>query len=173
MIMQNLIWVLFFSFFTACNDAKTDQSDLDTIDAASNDLPAKWRDDMLTEVNALRKKGCKCPDGVNYPPAPLLKRNTKLDKSANAHAADMNKHDFFSHTGSDGSKFSTRFTRAGYEWSNAAENIAYNYASVPAVVKGWRESAGHCHNMMNPTYKEIGSGKVGAYWVQDLGTQME
>jgi uncharacterized protein YkwD len=171
--MQNLILVLFFSFFVNCKDAKVDQNEMVLLDETASDLPAKWRDDMLKEVNALRQKGCKCPDGKNYPPAPLLKRNSKLDKSANAHAADMKRRDFFSHTGSDGSSFSDRFTRAGYEWSNAAENIAYNYTSVSAVVKGWRESAGHCHNMMNPKYKEIGSGKVGAYWVQDLGTQME
>jgi uncharacterized protein YkwD len=168
--MKNLILVALFSVGFACTGAKSDQNELEIVES---ELPKNWRDLMLTEVNDLRLKGCKCPDGKRYSPAPALKRNAKLDKSANVHAADMNSNDFFSHTGSDGSAFSKRFTRAGYKWSAAAENIAYNYTSVAAVVKGWRESAGHCHNMMNPKYKEMGSGKVGAYWVQDLGAQME
>jgi uncharacterized protein YkwD len=168
--MKNLMLLVLFSIGFACTGAKSDQNEMEIFDA---ELPKNWRDLMLTEVNTLRKNGCKCPDGKVYSPAPLLKRNSKLDKSANVHAIDMDKNDFFSHTGSDGSSFSKRFTRAGYEWSAAAENIAFNYTSVKSVVKGWRESAGHCHNIMNPKYKEMGSGKVGAYWVQDLGTQME
>ncbi len=54
-----------------------------------------------------------------------------------------------------------------------AENIAWNYQSPEAVMKGWMNSAGHKKNILNKSYKSVGIGcfiKDGQrYWVQCFG----
>lgn len=86
-------------------------------------------------------------------------------------------HNFFSHTGSDGSTLGTRATAAGYVWSSLGENIAAGQATVTEVVDGWMKSDGHCANLMNPGYRDIGvacvagssSNTYRTYWTQDFG----
>ena len=53
------------------------------------------------------------------------------------------------------------------------ENIAYGPKSVEEVVQGWLDSPGHCENIMDPRFVEMGLGyavghvsKRGLYWVQ-------
>jgi uncharacterized protein YkwD len=48
--------------------------------------------------------------------------------------------------------------QAGYTWSTWGENIGAGYASPAAVVNGWLASDGHCVNLMNPTFQELGVG---------------
>ncbi|MBK6932495.1 MAG: CAP domain-containing protein [Saprospirales bacterium] len=128
---------------------------------------------VLDEVNALRASGCKCPDGKRFRPAPALIWDTRLEKAAQEHAADMSRERYFSHTSLDGSSFSERISRTGYPWQFVGENIAKGYPSAKAVVDAWRTSKDHCPNLMNPYFRDMGIGKAGAYWVQDLGTQPE
>jgi uncharacterized protein YkwD len=33
----------------------------------------------------------------------------------------------------------------------------------------WFKSEGHCHNLMNPAFKEVGIVQYNDYWVQDFG----
>jgi len=128
---------------------------------------------VLDEVNALRAAGCRCPGGKRFGPAPALHLNTQLNAAAQGHAADMNKRRYFSHDSRDGSTFSDRISRAGYRWRYSGENIAMGQPTAEAVVKAWRNSKGHCHNLMNPNYRDMGIGKAGPYWVQNLGTRAE
>ena len=131
-------------------------------------LTGNFQTDMLAYVNALRTKGCKC-NGVQMPIVPALKWNKLLENAAIRHANDMSSKNFFSHTGSDGSSMSQRVTAAGYNWSYVSENIAWGYTSLPAVINGWVNSAGHCKNMMSANTTELGASRVGNYWVQDFG----
>ena len=44
------------------------------------------------------------------------------------------------------------------------------------VVDGWLNSPGHCANMMEPSFEELGvghdpSGAIGSLWTQNFGTQ--
>ncbi|MBK9338012.1 MAG: CAP domain-containing protein [Lewinellaceae bacterium] len=128
---------------------------------------------VLNEVNTLRAKGCRCPGGKRFPAAPALRLDTQLGAAAQAHAEDMQQRRYFSHESRDGSDFSDRITRAGYEWRYSGENIAMGHPTAEAVVQGWRNSKGHCHNLMNPNFRDMGIGKAGAYWVQDLGRRAE
>jgi uncharacterized protein YkwD len=126
---------------------------------------------MLDQVNAVRARGCKCPDGLFYQPAPALKWNDRLAIAAKAHANDMADQDYFSHVSKDGANFTDRVSRAGYDWQTVAENIAYGHRDTREVVQAWVHSNGHCQNIMNPHFLELGAAKVGSYWVQELGAR--
>lgn len=126
---------------------------------------------MLSEVNALRTKGCTCGD-TDMPSVSPLEWNDKLSTSADRHAYDMQSQKFFNHEGSDNSKVGDRTFEAGYSWSTVAENIAYVPGSISDVIEGWKKSPNHCKQMMSPDYKELGAAQRGDYWVQVFGTQV-
>jgi len=128
------------------------------------------RELMLKLVNEVRQKGCNC-DGTYYPPAPALAWNELLEKAAFAHASDMQKNNYFSHTAKDGSNAGTRIERVGYSWKTYGENIAHGYRSEKEVVEGWLSSPGHCRNIMNRSFREMGVAKVGLYWAQEFGSR--
>ena len=55
------------------------------------------------------------------------------------------------------------------------KNVASGQQTPDAVVKSWLESPGHCENIMEPRFVEMGvayatgqSGRHGLYWVQVL-----
>ena len=51
------------------------------------------------------------------------------------------------------------------------ENIANGYTAERSVVDGWIKSPGHCKNLMNKAYKEMGVAKIGTYWTQEFATK--
>jgi uncharacterized protein YkwD len=132
---------------------------------------------VLTLINAKRKSGYKCPDGVTYPPAPALVTNTALTKAAEGNGADMADKNYFSHTGLNGSTPATRAKAAGYtSYTYPGENIAAGYDTPDKAVAGWLASTGHCQNLMNKNFKSTGIGVANNasstykwYWVQMFG----
>lgn len=132
---------------------------------------------VLTLVNQARSQARKC-GSTSFSAAPALTLSDTLTQAALAHAKDMATHDFFEHEGSDGSNPAQRATRAGYQWRNVAENIAAGATTADAVVRGWLESPGHCANLMNPLYAEMGiayasepKSRSDIYWSQVFGRQ--
>lgn len=123
---------------------------------------------ILEEVNRLRKEGCTCGDEI-MPPVDPLTWNDQLEKAAIKHANDMFNSDILNHTGSDGSSLSERVENEGYRWTLIGENISWGYESVSDAVNGWKGSPGHCKNMMNGSFREMGAAGKGTYWVLDLG----
>ncbi len=126
-------------------------------------------DEALRLVNSLRAKGRECGEYGRFPAAPPLRWSETLAAIARAHSADMERNNHFSHTGSDGSGLGDRFKRGGYRYSYAGENIAYGMDSVERAIRGWIESPGHCANIMNARFTEIGIGRSGTYWTMNLG----
>jgi uncharacterized protein YkwD len=127
---------------------------------------------ILEEVNKVRKAGCKC--GEDYmPPVPPLTWSNNLETAAVRHAADMSDHSVFSHDGTDGSTLGDRISATGFQWHLIGENIAYGYSTVENAVQGWVNSPGHCSNMMEAGFNEMGAAKLGYYWVLDLGANDE
>ncbi|MEE1673760.1 CAP domain-containing protein [Agarivorans aestuarii] len=127
---------------------------------------------MLDAVNQARSVGRDCGDTF-YPAVAALTSNLKLQLAAEEHSNNMANYDFFSHTGLDGSSVATRVSRQGYSWSNVGENIAAGQRSVEAAMNGWLNSSGHCANIMNANYRELGAAKAenasssyGIYWTQ-------
>ena len=132
--------------------------------------------EMLALINQARSVGRKCGD-THYPSAPPLKWNALLEKSARAHAQDMADKNYFKHESLDGRDFSDRIRNTGYRYRAAAENISAGIANAQDAIKGWLKSPGHCKNIMNPDYAEVGMGPgqnskshYGVYWVQNFGT---
>ena len=106
-----------------------------------------------------------------------LSRHQSLDTAAQAHAEDMARHNYFSHTSRDGSSPWDRTRRSGYpSRSGQGENIAAGQATPATVVRGWMGSPGHRRNMLNCNYRSIGVGYTTAsvgyrhLWVQNFGT---
>ena len=131
--------------------------------------PDLWKQDMLDQVNLLRSKGCHC--GRKYmPPAPPLRWNGKLEKTASAHASDMERHHFIGHESSNGNSIGDRANQAGYRWMAVGENVAWGHESVSEVVLGWKSSPGHCRNMMSGGFSEMGAAKLDLFWVQVFGS---
>ena len=131
---------------------------------------------VLTRVNEWRARGANCgPEGV-FPATTALQWNDALGVAAEAHSRDMQRNNFFSHTGSNGGTVGTRVTAAGYGWSAVGENIAAGQRSVQEVVDGWVASPGHCANLMSPTFRHIAVACVPGteqntyrtYWTMNL-----
>jgi len=116
-------------------------------------------------VNDARAAGCDC-GGQFYPATGALSLHPQLQTAAIAHSNDMSARRDMNHLGSDGSRVGTRLTRAGFVWRNAGENIAWNQRSVEQVFNAWKDSPGHCANMMNPVYEYMGLAEENWYWTQ-------
>jgi uncharacterized protein YkwD len=92
--------------------------------------------------------------------------NALLQQAAQAHAENMARQDKYGDDDRnghilDGHDFIWRIDQVGYNWSEAGENVAYNFGySNPAqtMANPWWESAGHRANMLNGDYTEIGIG---------------
>lgn len=125
---------------------------------------------MLRLVNEVRHKGCQCGD-TYYPPAPSLLWDDRLEDAAQHHSDDMLKNNYFSHTEADGSNGGMRIERAGYNWMAYGENVGMGYRNEKEVLEGWIKSPGHCKNIMNKQYKEMGVARAGNYWTQDFGSR--
>jgi len=125
---------------------------------------------LLQLVNDIRKKGCTCGATV-MPAVSAVIWNDQLAKAAYDHSVDMNTQDYFSHTGLDGSSPGQRITAAGYSWTSYGENIAEGYSTEQIVMNAWLGSEGHCKNIMNVGFKDMGVGRDGNYWTQDFGSK--
>ncbi len=79
----------------------------------------------------------------------------------------------------DGSDPGDRITRAGYAFSTWGENVAAGYRSADAVMAGWMASPGHCRNILNPAFTELGVGhvtggkKFGEFWTQAFARPLD
>jgi uncharacterized protein YkwD len=123
-------------------------------------LPAEtgeFRVDMLTMVNYVRAKGCKC-GGKTMPAVPPVKWDGQLEKAAINHANDMAKHSRLN-----------RADKAGYKWMELGENIAFGQPSLNQVMQDWLKSSSHCKQLMSNKVTEMGAARNGKYWVQDYG----
>lgn len=137
--------------------------------------PLDWfKEEFLTRINTIRQKGCNC-GAVYYPPAGPVTWNTELETAAYWHAKDMSAKKYFSHVSADGRKLRERLQAVGYSFDGLrswtiGENIAQGQRSIKEVTNAWFKSEGHCKNLMNPAFREVGVATVGNYyWVQDFG----
>jgi uncharacterized protein YkwD len=90
----------------------------------------------------------------------------------------MARRKYFEHRGSDGSEPRDRVRRAGYQSRLTGENIALGPDSAEEVVAGWLDSPGHCANIMDSRFEEIGvglatgRGRGQVYWVQNFASPL-
>jgi uncharacterized protein YkwD len=127
---------------------------------------------LLELVNQARSQPRMCGT-TEFKAAAPVRESAVLSNAASGHAQDMAQHQFFQHQGSDGSSPGVRATRAGYIWSSVGENIAAGIMSPEELMEGWLASPGHCANIMQPRYTEMGlayavseQSRAGIYWSQ-------
>ncbi len=133
---------------------------------------------VLALVNAVRARGTSCGRHAFGPTTPV-RLSATLQQVAGGHARDMAEHDYFEHQDLSGRTPADRVRAAGYREQLVGENIAFGPSSPEDVVRGWLHSPGHCENIMDPRFAEMGVAyaygpapqgayEPGLYWVQDF-----
>ena len=180
-MLRHLASLLLFLLLVACSGCQTDLTTGQPLDEADTD-PAITVDEpapatapalattALELVNAQRATGCRC-GSETLPAVPPLRLNDQLATAARLHSADQAAQNRMQHRGSDGSQVGTRVTRAGYAWRSVGENVAWNYPTVEAVIGGWFASEGHCRNLMNARFTDMGIAEDNRYWTQVFAAQ--
>ena len=135
-----------------------------SVDVSSSKPISVDRGEALAEINAFRAQ-----NGL-----PSVRFSKILDEAADRQARAMAARNDLSHS-LDGS-LPSRVGAYGYDWAAVSENIGWNYRSTPGVITGWKNSAGHRRNLLNPNVTEIGfAAAVGSngepYWSLILGRQ--
>jgi uncharacterized protein YkwD len=128
----------------------------------------------LQLVNDVRARGARCGER-SFGPAPPVKLSFTLGGVALGHADDMARHNYFEHEDLTGRSPADRVRAVGYQEKLVGENIAYGPKSADEAVQGWLDSPGHCENIMDPRFAEMGiayaagqSSRRGLFWVQLL-----
>lgn len=129
---------------------------------------------VLKLVNEARSRPRRC-GGDSFEAARPLTLNAQLGRAALQHSQEMAKYSLMQHEGRDGSTPAQRVTLAGYRWRAVAENVAAGQRTAEEVVAGWMASPGHCENIMNAHYSEMGiasavneKDRYGVYWTLTL-----
>ena len=132
---------------------------------------------VLDLVNQARATPRYCGNRL-FNTARPVRWNDALAEASRLHAEDMARNNYFSHRGRDGSSPAQRVERAGYRYRAAGENIAAGgQMGAEDAVAGWIKSPGHCANLMNAAFTEMGvafavnpRSDMGVYWTQAFGT---
>ncbi len=112
-------------------------------------------------LNQVRATPCRCANRTFSSPVAAAAWNAKLEAAALAHSQDMQRNNFFSHSGSNGSNPGQRIAQAGYSAASWGENIAAGYPDMNSVLRGWLESSsGHCEAIKSASFSEIGAALV-------------
>ncbi len=165
--------ILIGSGTQAVGDSHGDSSYSDSTNNACG--LTEQQQEMLRLVNEARNNARQCGDQAS-PAASPLTWSCQLEAAAAMHASNMANNDYVSHTDTDSAGIEQRANQHGYAWQALGENIAAGHASAAAVINGWLESPGHCRNMMNGTFTEMGMAKASnadsrytTFWTQMLG----
>lgn len=130
---------------------------------------------LLEQVNAARAQPRQC-GGQPFAAAAPLAWSAVLGSAAETHSRAMANGNFFAHRDRDGHTPSDRAELAGYSGRQIGENIAAALDTPRKVVDGWLASPGHCANLMNPQFSELGAAyavdpksDAGIYWTAVFG----
>lgn len=109
---------------------------------------------------------------------PPLRENARLNRSAQGWTNAMVQDHAFTH----GADFGARISAVGFNWSSVGENIATGFRTAASVMSAWMQSPGHCQNILNPTWRFMGTGVddrlISGYssqpgtWTEDFGLWM-
>ena len=132
---------------------------------------------LLELLNAARAQPRQC-GGQAFAATTPLAWNAILGAAAEAHSRDMANNNYFDHKDRNGGTPGDRAELAGYSYQQIGENIAAGQDTIRKVVDGWIGSPGHCANLMNPQFQELGAAYAvdpksdsGIYWTAMFGAQ--
>lgn len=136
------------------------------------------REQMVELINRARAESRVCGE-LPFSSAPPLIWNETLEGAALSHSVNMARKNFFAHRGPGGTHVGNRVDSLGYNWRVVGENIYGGIDTVVEAVEGWLESPGHCKNIMNPDFTEVGAACVQntrshyeSYWTQVFASPM-
>jgi uncharacterized protein YkwD len=135
----------------------------------------EFEEEVLILVNEARAQGASC-GGQSFGSTGPLTMNPALRCAARVHSKDMAERNYFDHNNPDGEDPFVRMERAGYSFFTAGENIAAGQMTPEMVMQSWMDSPGHCSNIMNPDFADLGVGafsgtgaQFSIYWTQAFG----
>lgn len=162
-----LIPILIISLVFACSSDNGDPAPDNTLvnDSSQNANNEADINALLALLNSARTNGATC-NGTPIASVSAFTSNAQLNAAALNHTLDMRDNiKGLSHTGSNGSNAGQRITTEGYSWTSWGENIALGQTSEQEVFDSWMSSTqGHCENIMNGNFTEVGIARVGNYW---------
>ena len=130
--------------------------------------------EVLRLVNLARAVPRRCGRTAYAAAAPLV-LSSVLTRVAADHSAAMASRDDLQHNDPDSTTPAERVRRADYAARVVGENIAAGVPTPAAVVAGWLDSPGHCANIMDRRFTEMGvayalarHSSAAIYWTQLL-----
>jgi uncharacterized protein YkwD len=127
---------------------------------------------VLDLTNRARARPRRC-GSRSFAAAPALTLEPRLSEAASAHARDMLARHYFDHRDPAGHTPADRVRAHGYRYVIVGENIASGATDAREAVQGWLDSPGHCENIMDPRFTQLGvgfadtaSGAARIDWVQ-------
>jgi uncharacterized protein YkwD len=133
---------------------------------------ARVEREILARINAARAAPRRCGT-TEFPAVAPLALSRQLSQIAAGHSATMSASDNLAHQDPDGSTPADRVRRGGYDARIVGENVASGVPTATEVVAGWLASPGHCANIMDARFTEMGIAYVVAprsggaiYWTQ-------
>jgi len=158
-------------------------------------IEASTKQAYLVAINNARAMQQNCGvEGIKPATTPLA-WSDELYYAAYEHSEDLAESNTFLHNGSGtssdwtaevknlakGSTYIDRIANNGYtNYRTIGENIAggTNRDLPQEAIDAWIKSDGHCANLMNPAYKDVGMGHVEKsesnlthYWTQNFGAK--
>ncbi len=192
-----IFFIVFMSLFMVSASANMSNSGLSNKTdhtSYSYDHDKTVNKTFLNAINQMRSKPRNCGQYGLYQAAIPLRWSDKLHRAASEHALDMAKHSLTHHKGSGKStdvtgiksgwlrhesKASERGKFHGYTYNKSfayAENVGAGQKDLSEIIQSWMKSPGHCINIMNPQFREMGLAKADnhssyykTYWALDLG----
>ena len=132
---------------------------------------------LLAELNVARSQPRQCGTQSFSATTPLT-WNATLATAAEAQSRSMANSNYFDHKDRDGRTPGDRAELAGYNFQQIGENISAGQDTAHKVVEGWLASPGHCANLMNPQFRDVGAAyatdpksDAGIYWTVMFGAQ--
>jgi uncharacterized protein YkwD len=89
-----------------------------------------------------------------------LQLDSSLNVAAQGHSSTQAAAGTIFHNAPDGTNPGDRISKTGYKFSTWGENVAAGFRDAEAVMIAWMESPGHCRNVLNPAFTELGVGYV-------------
>lgn len=177
-------WLIVFAL-AACSEGQTLETspqareDREVGDTGAPDEPEwapEWGDDerevfRLVNVSRMVLQVC---GSERMGAVPQLRWNDQLRDAARAHSRHMARRGFFDHVAPNGSTPADRAEDAGYPTRSVGENIAAGQPTPSSVMESWMDSPGHCRNIMDGGYTELGVGlyvhEGAPFWTQVFGS---
>ncbi|MBI2984668.1 MAG: CAP domain-containing protein [Candidatus Kerfeldbacteria bacterium] len=95
---------------------------------------------------------------------PPLAIDQRLMAAAAAKVHDLVDDQYFAHTAPDGQSPWVWMEAAGYQFTEASENLAIAFKDPTAVIDAWLDSRAHRRNLLSRTLSDVGAAVAEASW---------